>query len=206
MANLFLKFDDVEKIDIINTKGMTAQEVKAKYNPDVFMNLALYDMGTGENITHLEDENVKSGYLFSEEGIGIQEEKTLIWCNKGMAFGDDSIRDFVSGSPVLVCKGKKVKDWGNKYSSYVDGSHTRCALGFNKEGIILIHKSTPCTLDTLADDAIRHANATYLINCDGGGSCHLQDKHTIYARSSRKNASWILIYLKKKRVSQWTIL
>lgn len=198
MANKIFKFSEIEKIDIINTNGMTPQQVYEKYKPDAFMNLALYDMASKENITYLKDENKQSGYLFSREGIGIKSDNQVIWCSKDTAYKDASIRDYVSGSPVVVKNGVKVKEWGNKYSSYVDGSHLRSALGFNKDGLILIATDTEITLDKLADDAIKYCNADYMINCDGGGSCHLQVGEEVIRKSGRANVSWVLIYLKKK--------
>ena len=35
--------DKIQKIDIINTEGMTGEEVYKKYMPDYLINLALYD-------------------------------------------------------------------------------------------------------------------------------------------------------------------
>ena len=34
-----------------------------------------------------------------------------------------------------------------------------------------------------------------MINCDGGGSCHFQVGSKVYVKSTRKNASWLLVYL-----------
>ena len=54
----------IKKLDIVNIQGgMTASQVYSKYKPDYMINLALYDMATGKNITHLKDEGISSGYL-----------------------------------------------------------------------------------------------------------------------------------------------
>ena len=75
--------DKIKKIDIINVKGgITASQVYKKYKPDYFINLALYDMSTGTNITHLKDEGTASGYLFSDEGIGIKGDNEILFCTK----------------------------------------------------------------------------------------------------------------------------
>ena len=54
--------EKISKIDIINVRGgITASNVYKKYKPDYMINLALYDMTSGENITNLMDEGVSSG-------------------------------------------------------------------------------------------------------------------------------------------------
>ena len=194
-----IPFSKIKKVDIINVKGgITATEVMKKYKPDVLINLALYDVDSGTNITFLEDENVKSGSYFSGDGIGIKGSKTLTWCSKDEAYVSDEIRDYISGSPVLVKDGKKSIDWGNKYSSYVDGSHRRCCVGFNDSQLILVASSGNIKLDEMADHCIQNYKPKYMINCDGGGSCHLQDSTATYVKSSRANVSWLLVYLVKE--------
>lgn len=182
--------EKIRKIDIVNiTGGLTASQVYKKYKPDYMINLALYDMASGTNITHLKDEGVLSGYLFSDEGIGIKEDNNIVWTTKD----DNSVRDYVSGSPVLLKNGQKYLDWGNKKSDYICGSHNRSAIGFNSQDMMLYTSNEELTLNELQDALIWHG-FDYAINCDGGGSCHLQEGDKIYTKSSRKNASWLLIY------------
>lgn len=185
--------EKIKKIDIVNVKGgLTATQVYNKYKPDYMINLALYDMSSGTNITHLKDEGAESGYLFSNEGIGIKGDAEIIWTTKD----DNSVRDYVSGSPVLLKSGKKNIDWGNKVSQYVQGSHKRSVIGFNGKEIILYTSFEKLTLDELQCVLIGHG-CEYAINCDGGGSCHLQEGEKIYTKSVRSNASWLLIYCKE---------
>ena len=185
--------EKIRKIDIVNIKGgLTASQVYKKYKPDYMINLALYDMATGTNITHLKDEGVLSGYLFSDEGIGIKQDSNIVWTNKD----DNSARDYVSGSPVLLKNSAKIIDWGNKYSKYVDGSHKRSAIGFNGKEIILYTSSKEMALNELQDVLIGHG-CEYAINCDGGGSCHLQKHNNVITKSTRKNASWLLVYVEE---------
>lgn len=199
MASKSIPLNKIKKIDIINIKGgMTATQVMNKYKPDVLMNLALYDANSGINITNLEDENVSSGYLFSENGIGIKGNSELVWVSNWLAKNNNEIRDFVSGSPILVENGVVNIEWGNKYSSYVDGSHKRSVFGFNDNNLILLTTDSPMSLTTLANTCLKNFGMKYAINCDGGGSCHLQDATKTYAKSTRKNASWLLIYLRKE--------
>lgn len=181
----------IQKIDIINVRGgITASDVYKKYKPDYMINLALYDMATGENITNLKDEGVTSGYLFSEYGIGIIGDNQIVSCHKSNA----KVRDFVAGSPVLIENNAKSIDWGNKYSEYVDGVHNRSAIGFNSEEVILYTSDKKMSLNALCDSLTPHC--FYAINCDGGGSSHLQYKDKIYRKSIRKNVSWLLVYMK----------
>lgn len=182
--------EKIKKIDIVNIQGgLTATQVYKKYKPDYMINLALYDMASGTNITHLKDEGVASGYLFSNEGIGIKGDAEIIWTTKD----DNSVRDYVSGSPVLLKNGQKHLDWGNKKSDYICGSHNRSAIGFNSQEMMLYTSNEELTLNELQDALIWHG-FDYAINCDGGGSCHLQEGEKIYTKSVRSNASWLLIY------------
>lgn len=186
--------DKISKIDIINVRGgITASSVYKKYKPDYMINLALYDMASGENITNMIDEGIASGYLFTDEGIGIKGENKLVFSTKS----DKTLRDFVAGSPILSKNGEKAIDWGNKYSEYVDGAHIRSSTGFNDKEVILYASDKEITLNRLADTMIQ-AGCDYAINLDGGGSSHLQEGEKIYRKSIRKNASWLLIYLKKE--------
>jgi len=194
VPSLRLDRSKIKKIDIINIKGgITAKEVYAKYKPDYFMNLALYDdILKGNNITFLEDENEQSGYLFSQQGIGIKSDKDLVWTTYKTAYTDNSIRDYVSGSPILVQDSKVCIDWGNKYSSYVNGNHYRSAIGFDNGYLELYTSDKELTIDELANEL---SGYDYAINCDGGGSCHLQYRDVVLRNSTRANASWILVYM-----------
>lgn len=185
--------NEIGKIDIINVKGgITATQVYNKYKPDYMINLALYDMATGTNITNLIDEGVTSGYLFSDEGIGIRGDNEIVFCTKT----DKTIRDFVTGSPILIKNSTKNIDWGNKYSEYVDKVHYRSAIGFNSNELILYASNNEISLGTLANNLINICD--YAINCDGGGSCHLQHWDKIHRKSTRKNVSWLLVYMKSE--------
>lgn len=184
----------IKKLDIVNIQGgMTATQIYNKYKPDYMMNLALYDMETGTNITHLKDEGVDSGYLFSDEGIGIKNDAELTFCTKS----DKTVRDFVAGSPVLVKNGAKNIDWGNKYSEYVDGTHYRSVFGFNDSEVILYSSEKKMALNELSQ-ALISEKCKFAVNLDGGGSCHLQKGEKIYKKSTRANVSWLLVYLKEE--------
>ena len=190
MATVRIPRSDIRKLDIV-CKSMTADEVRKKYKPDFFMNLALYDTLSGKNITHLEDENIKSGYLFTDEGMGLTGAKNLIWTTKEKAFSSNLIKDYVSGSPILVKNGKVKIDWGNKVSSQVKNPRNRAILGMNDNEIILISINTSIALDSAAKTAVLNG-CRYAINVDGGGSVHLEDRGKIHTLSKRRNASWIM--------------
>ena len=185
----------IKKIDIVNIQGgLTATQVYNKYKPDYMINLALYDMATGTNITHLKDEGAESGYLFSDYGIGIIGDKEIVYCHKS----NTKLRDFVAGSPVLVENSQKCIDWGNKKSEYVCGSHIRSAIGFNSNEIILFGSDKKMDLDELSQ-ALISENCKFAINCDGGGSCHLQEGEKVYNKSVRSNVSWLLVYVEGEK-------
>lgn len=187
-----IALSEVEKIDLVITKGMTANQVYSKYKPDYMINAALYDMATKENITNAKDEGKASGYLFSNEGIGITGNKILDWCEKS-----ESVRDFIAGAPTLVKHGAKYINWGNKYSNYVDGNHKRSCIGFNGTHLFLVASDNNNTINSLAEYCIRQ-QMKYAINLDGGGSCHLQEGSKKLKSSGRANCSWILVFLKKE--------
>lgn len=198
MSVCYIRLEDIKKIDIMNIQGgMTGTKVKNKLEPDYLVNLALYDMNTGTNITNLEDENVQSGYLFSSSGIGIKGSKELVWTRKDEAYSSNDIRDYVSGSPVLIVDNKINIDWGNKYSSYVDGKHKRTAIGFNSTYLILYSTDDECSIQTLASRMLSYG-CTWAINCDGGGSQYLQKGTKVLKYSYRKNVSWLLVWMKEK--------
>lgn len=184
----------IEKIDIINIQGgITASQVYSKYKPDFLINLALYDTATKQNITNLKDEGVASGYLFSDEGIGIKNGNEIVWTTKK----DDKVQDFVSGSPILVKNSQKCIDWGNKYSEYIAGEHIRSAIGFNNSEVILYSSEKKMALNELSQ-ALISEKCQFAINLDGGGSCHLQKGTKVYQKSTRSNVSWLLVYMKEE--------
>lgn len=193
MAKIITPFSQIKKIDIINTPGMTYSQVMSKYKPDILMNLAVYDTATNTPLTHIIDEDIKKGYLFSEEGIGITGNKELSWTT----YKNSSTRDFVSGAPTLLKNGAKFVDWGNKKSDYINGNHYRTALGFNEKEIICYCSDMTLTIDQLVEK-LKGFGAKYAINLDGGGSQHLQKGNKFYKKTSRDNTSWLLIYLKSE--------
>lgn len=194
MSTCSIALKDIERIDFIITDGMTANQVYNKYKPNYLINGTLYDMSSKINIANAKDEGVVSGYLFSEEGISFNENNSIEWSTKNQAN-----RDFIAGSPCLVKNGVKYVDWGNKYSSYIDGSHKRSCIGFNDTHLFLFASDYENTIDETVNTCLK-LGMKYAINLDGGGSCHLQKDNTIIKSSSRENVSWILVYLRKQEV------
>ena len=59
MPSIKIKFNEIESINIIDIDGgITANNIVSQYRPDAFINLALYDMTSKENIVKLLDENI----------------------------------------------------------------------------------------------------------------------------------------------------
>ena len=83
--NLKIDRSKIKKIDYV-TEPLTAGDVYGIYKPDYMLNLGLYDTKTTTNIVIMEDENLRSGYLFSAEGIGIRGEKELLWVSSAKAY------------------------------------------------------------------------------------------------------------------------
>ena len=137
MAIVRVNFKDIATTKLINIDGgITASKIKQEYNPDVFINGALYDSNTKLNIVHMLTNKKYSGYLFSEHGLGIQKDK-IIWCTLEKAKTDNSIFDFIGGAPVLVVDAKVNIYWGNKVSDQIKGEKIRTAIGINDDEVIL---------------------------------------------------------------------
>ena len=175
------------KLDFVN-KPMTAKTVYNTYKPTAFINACLYDMATSTNITNVKDETVPDGYLFTSEGIGIVNGKP-----KWTTLNDTTVQDFVAGSPILVKNGKVSIEWGNKVSTAIQGKAYRSSIGFNDEYVFLFVSDVTMTITGLANYMLGQG-CKYAINLDGGGSCHLQVGQKTYTKSTRKNASWIMVY------------
>lgn len=180
------KISDI-KLDFVN-KPMTAKTVYNTYKPTAFINACLYDMATSTNITNVKDETVPDGYLFTSEGIGIANGKP-----KWTTIDDTTVQDFIAGSPILVKNGKISIEWGNKVSTAIQGKAYRSSIGFNDKYIFLFTSDVAMTLQGLANYMLGQG-CKYAINLDGGGSCHLQVGQKTYTKSTRKNASWIMLY------------
>ena len=194
ISDIRIPLKNIKKLDILTVKsGITAQEIVKKYAPDCLINLGLYDMTSKQHLNFLRDEKQKSGYLFATDGIGITGDNLIYWTN----VGDLTARDFIGGSPVLVKNSQVSVDWGNKKSDYIDGSHNRSLVGFNNENLILCATEDKVTIQKAAE-MMKEYGCLYAINCDGGGSSHLQIGQTIYKKSIRNNVSWLLVYLKEE--------
>ena len=202
MSNVKVRLDDVKQIDIVNVPGgITAKELK-KLHPDaeVISSLTMFVLKNGLNFVRVDDENKKDGYLGGNDGIGINNEKELVFCTYNDAYLSNDIRDYVSGFPTLVKDGKVNIDWGNKYSSYVDGYHKRLLIGFNGHLLIIVATNRKISLTAAAKLMVRYG-CDYAINGDGGDwSPHLQRGNTILRKGYRKNPTWLLVYMDKKRL------
>lgn len=198
MAIVRIPTNKIEQLDIkAILGGATGSEIKAIYKPSAFMNLALYDMSTKTNIVKLIADNIESGYLFADEGIGITTDNKPVWCSLADARTNGNIRGYVSGAPVLVKAGKVNIEWGNKVSTQIQGSHIRTAVGFGDGDLVMYVSEDSITLETLATRMIDYG-CEYAINCDGGGSSHLYSEGKTYKSSIRANPTWLLVYNKKE--------
>ena len=112
---------------------LTGDRVKAKYNPDHMINGGLYDNDTGKNMTFLTRDGINDGSYFSKYGIGFSNGK-IKWCKQGEA------EHFTGGSPVILADGKKVLDWGNQVSNYLqDHRHYRSWAGLTKDNKLILN-------------------------------------------------------------------
>lgn len=185
------------KAEILMTNKLTGDQIIKKYKPDLCMNLALYDMTTGQNITWMEDENKVSGYLFSKYGIGVKQDGTLIPTTKEEAYANNKIKDFAAGIPSLIINGVKTIDWGNKVSDYLnDNKHYRMMIGLDKEG-----NGYLCMCDEKMSieecyEYCKQSGCVYAYVYDGNGSQFLYADSKVIRNSERTNASWLLLYKK----------
>lgn len=192
MANVRIDRKTIKKIDLLHIPGgMVGADVWERYQPDYMMNLSQIDMDTKTPLTNMLDEGNRVGYLFSAEGIGIKGDGQICWAKQT----DPGLRDFIGGAPTLLKDGQPYVDWGNKYSSYLDGSHRRGVLGFNGQYLYLLCTDYPLSIPATADTA-KGLGMTHAISGDGGGSLHLQSKKKTFVESTRKLSTWLLVYLK----------
>lgn len=199
MAIVRVLFKDIATTKLINIKGgITASQIKQQYNPDVFINGALYDTATKQNIVHMLTNKEYTGYLFSEYGLGIKKDK-IVWTTLELAKTSKDVFDFIGGAPVLVVDAKVNLYWGNKISDQIRGEKIRTAIGINDEEVILYTSEDSINLTTLAERMVAYG-CKYAINCDGGGSSHLYANNKNYKTSTRANPSWLLI--NKKEATQ----
>ena len=201
MSDIIIKKKYIKKYDIINVKGgISAKDVLSKYKPDAFCNLALYASSVMINVTRLEDENVKSGYLFSDEMLGIIGDNELVWVDYKEVYADKNIRDAVGGSPILGINDKIDIKWGNKHSSYLDRNWMRTAIGDNDSEFIMHTSDEALTIPELATIMTYNKHCKNSLACDGGGSSHLQMGQRVLKESTRANVSWFLIYFDKTQM------
>lgn len=191
MAYIKINKSKIDRVEVLCVDGgINYIDIMKKYNPDYLINGALYDVSTSKNIVRLVSNGVKSGYLFADNGIDFDK----------LTFSTiDKCKNYIAGAPVLVKNGNKSIEWGNKVSEQIQGSKYRSCIGIDNDSLYLLASDNTNTLDGLADYCIKQG-MQYAINLDGGGSCHLQEGSKIIKKSERKNASWVLVYLKKDSV------
>lgn len=200
MAGKWIKNSDIRRLNMINIPGgIHYKDIPKKYDGvDIFSSGTLFVTASSVNFVRFEDENIKDGYLGASKGYGIKNNQ-LIWCSYQEAYNSPEIRDYVSGFPSLVENGKKKIDWGNKYSSYVDGKHRRNLWGKNSEVTIFYITENKISIDQAADLMVSFG-CDDAIACDGGDfSPHLQERNTILYKGSRKNPTWMLVYLNRRK-------
>jgi len=199
MSTIRIKKTDITYLNFLYVNGgITATQLANQEDFDDFGNLSLYCSVKGINITRGVDENMKLGYLFSDEGIGIKGDNEIIWCTHGRAETDDAIRDYTSLSPVLLKDGVRGIDWGNKYSSIINARAYRTIHGFNDTEVIMHTTDRMVSIQEAQDIAVDLGYKWAGLG-DGGGSCHLQKGNLVLTKSTRANVSWFVIKTKPEK-------
>lgn len=201
-----IKFEDIEKIDfyvVPNDGRQNINEVFTKFNPDFIINGNMYDMTSGKTCADAIDEGVlKGGGNWSDKGIGIKNDKDVSWTTTAVA-RKDGTRDFIGSAPTLVIDGKIEMDTKGLNSSFYGSNRIRSFIGFNETDLFIGCTDSGVTCQTLAQTLIDNG-VKYGLNLDGGGSsaCGQMDYETGLIKllnkptEIRRNANWILIYLK----------
>ena len=204
MALVKLSTNSIEKIDYVVDSRMNIDQVFAKYKPDYILNGCMYDMSSGATITNSIDEGKRHGVYFSRKGIGIVGGNKLVATTIDQALVNDSISDFIGGAPLLVWNSKvDIDDTGLK-DYYMNATRLRSVFGMDGSNVYFYVPDSAKGFNTLAKECV-NLGMTCAINLDGGGSTIMGKKvngklayigpHT----EKRKNANWILIYLKKPK-------
>lgn len=200
-----IKLDDIERIDFYvapNNKRENINEVFNKFKPDFIINGNMYDMSSGATCADAIDEGIlKGGGNWSDKGIGIKNKKDLSWTTTSVA-RKDGTRDFIGSAPTLVINGKEELDVKGLNKSFYNTSKIRSFIGFNKTHLFIGCSDSGVTCSSLAKTLIG-SGVQYGLNLDGGGSsaCGQMDstgklKLLNKPTETRRNANWILIYLK----------
>lgn len=201
-----IKRDDIEKIDfyvVPNDGRENINQVFAKFQPDYIINGSMYDMSSGKTCADAIDEGkLVGGGNWSDKGIGIKNNKDLSWTTTAVA-RKDGTRDFIGSAPTLVIDSKINMDTKGLNSSFYASKKIRSFIGFNDTELLIGCSDSTISCSNLAQQLI-DSGAKYALNLDGGGSSscgkmnYSTGKMTLLNKptETRKNANWILIYLK----------
>lgn len=201
-----IKREDIEKIDfhvIPNNGRLNINEVFAQFSPDFIINGSMYDTKTGQTCADAIDEGILiGGGNWSDKGIAIKGAKDISWSTTGVA-RKDGTRDFIGSAPTLVIDSKVEMDTKGLDSYFYTSKKIRSFIGFNETEILIGCSDSTIACPDLAQELITNG-ATYAVNLDGGGSsaCGQMNYDTGNIKllnkptETRRNANWILIYLK----------
>jgi len=201
-----IKLDDIEKIDfyvVPNDGRENINQVFNKFSPDYIINGNMYDMYSGKTCADAIDEGVlKGGGNWSDKGIAIKNKKDISWSTTAVA-RKDGTRDFIGSAPTLVIDSKIEMDTKGLASYFYNSKRIRSFIGFNDKEFIMGCTDSSMSCSDLAQTLINNG-AKYALNLDGGGSSscgkmnYKTGKMTLLNKPTeiRKNANWILIYLK----------
>lgn len=207
MALVKLSLNSIEKVDYVVGSRMNIDEAFAKYKPDYIINGCMYDMSSGATITNSVDNNKRYGVYFSRKGIGIIGGNKLVATTIDQALANDSVVDFIGGAPLLVWDGKVDIDSTGLKDYYMNATRLRSVLGMDGSNAYFYVPDSAKGFNTLAKECV-NLGMTCAVNLDGGGSTIMGRKvngkltylgpHT----EKRKNANWILVYLKKPKMEE----
>ena len=175
------------------------QEIK----PDILTNAGFFNMSSGQPVMTLEDEGVlRSKSDKVEEGIGILQNGDLVTGRySSIIKGYPTMRDFISGYPVLV-EDRVIKDVSVAKEIKLRNRRTILGLRFMPDGdtlVMILSVDDPgITLDEAANLMKDNLHADYAINLDGGGSERMIVKGELKSDRvySRPVDSVLAVYLK----------
>lgn len=199
MATHKIALNSIDKIEMIEYKGgCSPKKIQQLYNPDYFINAALFDNKTRTIITNCKTKNTgKQGYLFEEDGIGVKNGQP-IWINKWDALKDDTVTGFIGSAPTIIVDGNIDIRKKDITSSFYGTTTYRSGIGFNDKELVLYSGGTKYNFSNYAK-YIKSLGLKYFLNMDGGGSCCLwkDGKQVNTEYDGRLVPMWILVYLKK---------
>ena len=172
---------------IVNTGKKTAAQIRKETGADIVINCWLYDMNRFKAVADVKDEGrVLSDDQYTYWGYGFNEGQTRMTLSNNMRQWENYFA--VVG---MIKDGKRLPMY---YDKAVGGSRPRSAVGFKRDGSMVIYcSSTKGTIEAVQTTMLAKG-CMDAVNLDGGGSVQIASDYGSISASRRVHgllAIWI---------------